>query len=69
MSPLWFVAVSVCRRFGSFKMDVAVMVCRRFGLSPFWFFAVSASHRFDSPPSKGSGHFVSDLILLKAEAL
>jgi len=34
------VAVSVCcgldcRRFGSFKMDVAVMVCRRFSLSPF----------------------------------
>jgi len=24
-----------CRRFGSFKMDVAVMVCRRSGLSPF----------------------------------
>jgi len=57
ISPLWFVTVSVCRRFdcrrfGSFKMDVAVMFCRRFGLSPFQpvavlTVAISVCRRFD----------------------
>jgi len=52
MSPLWFVTVSVCRRFNLLPFRfVAVLVrfngCRRYGLSPFQLVAVSVCRLFD----------------------
>ena len=54
----WFVAVSVCGRFGLWPFRfVAVSVCGRFGLWPFWFVAflvcgLTVCVRYDLLPYK-----------------
>jgi len=50
MSPLWFVAVSVCRRSGCSPSQPVAVSVRLKWMSPLWFVAVPVCRRFSQSP-------------------